>query len=795
MTRTITAAVLAVFAGAGLASGPAMNPTPSSLQVPGDSTGQYPAYRTIPGTDFRGCGKGHFADAMASAGFGPGGESEFPQAIRAASTLSETDLTHVDLDIEVLFGAASLAGTSTMTLDSLVDGLATFNFQLATNLTVSSVTVDGVAASFTTQPDGTRVVTLPSPKNTGDTFVVAVEYNGATVSGFFGSIDWINVQDDNPPTDRVSSQMVYTLSQPYYSYTWWPCKDAPLGGAGDYSDKFTLDFSITAPNTFKSTANGVLQSVDALSGNRDRYNYSHSYEIPTYLVAFATSNFNTEQRIWNYSDGVNDYAMPLDVWFTQSNDQTDPGFVQPREEWFKMGDMLTVFSDLFGVYPFHTERYGMYEFGFPGGMEHQTNTGQIGWFFADWLTAHEAAHQWFGDWVTCKTWHDIWFQEGMADYAEVLYEEFQAGEPDPDARRINLMNGPYYPFDLSGSAYVYDTADPDRMFNYSFTYLRGGWVWHMIRGLAGDEAFFQATRDFMSWYGQSGATTQDILAAMNLSTGLDFTDLFDDYVYGGGAPQYQYAWESVNVGGQDYLRIKLSQAQSVNDGAGGVFEIPLPIRINGSDTLTLLPTIRDHFFTIPTPVDTTFFEVDPEAWVLKRFSVQALLTDAPPVVVGAAADDLGASFTFIDGVSLSAADFAVVTNDVLETPQAFTLAYSAGTMTASLDFGAGLPAGDYVAIIADTVVSSVEGVALDGDSVNGALPSGDGAAGGAYRFEFNVANSCPADTNGDGILDQGDIQTFIALFLVQDLGADFNGDSIVDLGDIQAFIGFFLAGC
>ena len=217
--------------------------------------------------------------------------------------------------------------------------------------------------------------------------------------------------------------------------------------------------------------------------------------------------------------------------------------------------------------------------------------------------------------------------------------------------------------------------------------------------------------------------------------------------------------------------------------------------ISFRSTITVSPTLRDQFFTIPTPADTSSLEVDPEGWVLKRFSVEALLTDAPPVVVEASADGSSASFTFIDDVNLSGTDFAVLVNDDTELPQPFAFSYNAGSRTATLDFAPGLAPGDYVAIIADTVVSTAEGIALDGDSPGGAVPSGDGAAGGDFRFEFTAGNACQADTNGDGILDQGDIQTFIALFLVQDPGADFNGDGIVDLGDIQAFIGLFLAGC
>ncbi|MFG0306697.1 MAG: M1 family aminopeptidase [Phycisphaerales bacterium JB040] len=787
MTRTVATAVLAALAGTAMgAGGPEARPT--GLIHDGHAHDVTEGPGIIPGAPFRGCGKAHFARAMAQAGLNPGGESAYPLAIRAANDLSDTDLTHVDLDIEVFFGVNEIAGTSAMHLTSEVDNLTTFTFQLITNLQVNSVTVDGTPAGFSTSANGTRVVTLPSAKNTGESFVVEVDYEGETVSGFFGSIEWDTIRDNNFPTDQPSSQMVYTLSQPYYAYTWWPCKDTAVFGEGDYSDKFTLDFSITAPTNFSSTANGVLQSIDVPEPGKRRFNYSHSYEIPTYLVAFATSIFNTYQQTWNYSDGVNDYSMPLDVWFTQSNDQQSA-----RDEWFKMGDMLTVFSDLWGVYPFHQERYGMYEFGFPGGMEHQTNTGQIGWFFEDWLTAHEAAHQWFGDWVTCKTWHDIWFQEGMATYAEVLWEEFQPGVFDPDFERIDLMSGEYFPFDLTSSAYVYDVSDPDRMFDYSHTYLRGGWIWHMIRGQVGDDAFFQALTDFASWYAQDAATTDEILAAVNASTGQDLSDIFADYVYGAGAPQIEYGWTTSESGGQDYLRLSVVQSQDPSYGDGGVFGVPFPVRLNGTDEIRVRSEHRTHYFTVPVPSEVSFLEFDPENWVLKDFSAEGLLTGMPPVIVDASADQAGASVVFLDAVSIDAADVSVVTADPAGLPQAFTFGYSTGSRTATLDFTDDLAPGDYLLTVRDTVASSGEGISLDGEGES--FPTGDGAPGGDFVLRFTVGGGCPADINGDGVLDLGDINAYVALFLAADIAADINDDGVLDLGDINAFVALFLDAC
>jgi len=723
-----------------------------------------------------GCGKAQVFRQLADAGLGPNGESMFPLAIAAQSALGDTDVTHVDLDIEVDFGTSELDGTCTTDITSTVNGLTEYTFRLRSQFNVSAVTVDGVPAAWVTNSTTTKTVTLPVTKNAGESFQLVVSYDGPTVSGFFGSIEWT---DAGISPWWVNDPMVYTLSQPYYAYTWWPAKDGDVGDPGDYADKFTLDTHITAPSQFSTAGMGTLTGIDAVPGGKSRYNYSHNYEIPTYLVAFATSLFNTYSQTWNYGP----HSMPVEIMFTQGNDSA-----QARADWFVTLPMLTAFSDLLGIYPFVDEKYGMYEFGFGGGMEHQTNTGQLaapGYTGLEWLTAHELMHQWFGDFVTCRTWHDIFINEGMASYGEALWEENQNGF----AALAAYQTGDNMPSTVNDTVYVYDVSDANRIFDTDMTYLKGSWVFHMLRGYLGDAAFFSAMQDFLSWYGESGATTEDLRASVEASTGESLTQFFSQWIYNPGAPDYRYSWRSDSVNGQDYLRLRIRQTQPEP-----VYQMPVRVKANGSDELVAQNTMLDQYFVIPTGSSTGSIAFDPDRWILRDTSpVNEAYTNGPPVVIGTAASDSDADVTFIEGVNLVDGDFSVVTADVFATPVPFTLTYNGGTNTANLDFGGALPNGDYLVTVFDTVDSQAAGVALDGEP--GALPSGDGAAGGDFSFVFNVSNPCPADLNGDGVVDNGDIGVFITFFLAQNPAADFNGDGIVDNGDIGFFITAFLAGC
>jgi aminopeptidase N len=264
----------------------------------------------------------------------------------------------------------------------------------------------------------------------------------STVSaGSFGSVAF---------TTQNGQPLFQTLSEPYYSYTWWPCKDGDVSTNGDNSDKFTAQVAITAPDTLTSVSNGLLQGTDVIPGAKKRFRWATNYPTSTYLIFINTTVYNQWQQIYTYPGGT----MPVQFSIYPANDTAGN-----RSAWENCLNMLAAYRPYYGEYPFVSEKYGIYNFSFGGGMEHQTYTGEG--TFSENVTAHELGPQWWGDNVTCKTWPDIWLNEGFATYTECLWAEHKPGSTGLpaylaaiQARRPSAVSGTVYRTDDSGAKWT-----------------------------------------------------------------------------------------------------------------------------------------------------------------------------------------------------------------------------------------------------------------------------------------------------------------------------------------------------
>ncbi|RLD15733.1 hypothetical protein DRI50_03575, partial [candidate division KSB1 bacterium] len=340
-------------------------------------------------------------------------------------------------------------------------------------LTIDSIA--GAAVSYTRNGSFLDIA-LDRPYQKGDTFSVTIYYSGNPEKPDTISFKFDYTLDEEP--------YVWTLSEPYGARDWWPCKDTPA----DKAD--SADIFVTVPEGNVVASNGFMVSDTADSeAGWHTVHWHESYPIATYLISLVSGPLAHFQDYYHYS--ATD-SMLLDYYVF-------PILLYNAQEYFKeVPDYLDALSHFYGPYPFLKEKYGMAQFGWHGGMEHQTITS-IGGVYKSWrfLYVHELGHQWFGDKVTCATWRDIWLNEGFATYSEALYAQWAGLDeypPGMDAYHA-YMDRLLYTDD--GTIIVADTTRFSEIFS-RIVYYKGAWLLHMLRHVIGNDAFFTSLRTYLN---------------------------------------------------------------------------------------------------------------------------------------------------------------------------------------------------------------------------------------------------------------------------------------------------------
>lgn len=516
-----------------------------------------------------------------------------------ANTLNY-DVTYHKLELTVDPAVYFINGKVTTTFTALAN-MSTVTFDLANELTVSSVKQGTTNLSFVQNGNNELVITLPSTLTAGNAATVEMIYSGAPPQNAFEAFA-INVHS--------GAAGMWTLSEPYGARDWWPCKQ-------DLSDKINnIDVYITAPSQYVSAANGVEQTqIINANGTKTTY-FRHNYPIPAYLIAFAVTNY----QVYTQTAGTAPNTFPIVNYIYPENYNSAVTAVAQTLP------IMNLFETLFEPYPFRNEKYGHAQFGWGGGMEH-TTVSFMG-SFSRGLIAHELAHQWFGDKITCGTWKDIWLNEGFATYLSALVIENLDGLNAFVAQKVSLVNS--ITSNPSGNLYLTDAqlTDVGRIFSSRLSYNKGAMVLEMLRFKMGDTAFFQAIRNYLADpnLAYDYAVTTDLKSHLELVYGQSLTEFFNDWVYNQGYPTYTITAQNWGTG---QARFVINQTQS--DPSVSFFEMPVPIRITGAGgqtaNLVLNNTTNGQVFVQSVPFTITGVQFDPDVHLISKNSNATLANE------------------------------------------------------------------------------------------------------------------------------------------------------------------------
>lgn len=481
------------------------------------------------------------------------------------------DLTIPRVDTEYLQGSVRL-----QCLSRGIRAEDRIELRLWSKLTIDSIVGSQEEPLQYVHPDDTLYVTLPEPYAAGQTFNVTVFYHGFNRSGAF--IHAYQVWPPDSGRERLTPPVEWTASEPFGSHLWWPCHDNP-------AEKIdSADFFISCAKNWTVAANGVLRSVtdhDTLH----TFWWHEMYPIDHYLLAFSITNYDTIAWWHHWPDG--DSMRIQNFVFPSSYDTM-------RSSLLLIDTLLDQYESWFGPYPFRKEKYGICQW-HGGGMENQTLSFCND---ADWsLLAHETAHQWFGDGITCKTWNDCWLNEGFATYVNDLY-----GRRYGDSLfNTWILGSEKYVTSFPGGAVhaqegVLDTFPDDytrgkRVLDGNLVYNKGALFLHMLNFVLGsDSAFFHAIRAYMTGPQRLGvASTEDLRASVERWSGKDLKWFFDEWIYDEGFPIYTLAWSQQDSAVSLAISQRVSSPRSPN-----VFRMPIELRFIGNTLDTIVTVWNDR---------------------------------------------------------------------------------------------------------------------------------------------------------------------------------------------------------
>ena len=411
------------------------------------------------------------------------------------------------------------------------------------------------------------------------------------------------------PDEPTQPRMVWTQSEPEFARYWFPCFDHP-------SDRLTSEIIATVPAEFVTLSNGVLEKKTPNNDGTITWHWRQAKSHVPYLMSIVAGDFEVLEQSWD--------SIPVLSYVPRGRLADAPRSFE------KTPEMLRFFSEKIGVrYPW--PKYAQIcvdEYGW-GGMEHTSATTlNLGTLHderahldvsSDNLVAHELAHQWFGDLLTCKDWGEIWLNESFATYFATLWTEHDEGWDEAAWQRHGEMND-YFGEDARyrRSIVNYRYTSPSNVFD-RHAYPKGGRVLHMLRFELGDEAFWRAIRRYSEVNQHRTVETADLRIAIEESTGQGLNWFFDQWVYRGGHPEFNVSWDWEPTAKQ--VRVTVKQTQKT-DETTPLFRTSAEIEIAPASGEPIIRRVTlskaeetFHFDAPERPARVCF---DPNDWILKK---------------------------------------------------------------------------------------------------------------------------------------------------------------------------------
>ncbi|GCF11831.1 M1 family aminopeptidase [Dictyobacter arantiisoli] len=523
------------------------------------------------------------------------------------------DVRHVKLDITLDFEQETISGTAYTTFSALYEEVTTVSLD-AEELHIEQVALaNGTKLNYSTT-NQKLIIILDRPYKHGEEFTVAVTYHAKPRTG----IHFMKPA----PEDPTRPIHAWTFGQPRYHSHWFPCHDSP-------DDRATTEIIVTVPAQFITVSNGNLLGVTD-NGATKTHHWRHDVPHAAYLVSLVVGDFAVIEDTYK--------GKPVHYYVRKDRKEDAPLLMG------KTPKMIQFYEEYLGVeYPYDKYAQTVVEI-YTGAMEHTSATTHSFALLPDKrasldielesVVAHELAHQWFGDLVTCRDWSNGWLNEGFATYFELLWGQHDHGDDEFKYTLLQEKLG-YLAEDRQYRRPIVYYVYHDRGFELfdRHLYNKGAWVLHMLRHYLGDINFRRGLKAYLETYRTKQVVTADLMRTLEEVTGRSLERFFQQWVHGGGHPELEvnYTWDNE----RKLAKVKIKQTQKV-DELTACFYMPLDIaftiptsdeeaqreQITQTHTVSMQVQLGEdgqveQSFYLPLEREPVMVRIDPDGWLLK----------------------------------------------------------------------------------------------------------------------------------------------------------------------------------
>ncbi len=516
----------------------------------------------------------------------------------------DIDISHLEMHISFDEPAKKVMGTVLETVAILPQEKPVREIRLdAVNMTVQKVwLVQGHRSeplAFNQNDSAKLTITLDQVHPNDVPFIIGIQYWAKPTKGMFF------IEPDTFYTTKP--EQIWTQGEGMENRNWIPMYDYP-------NVKATTDMYVTVRADQKALSNGHLIGKQKNKDGTVTWHWQENKPYSTYLISLAIGNYAVATDSWR--------GKPVEYWIY-------PQYMKDAHRLFGLTPkMIEFYSDRTRV-PFVWEKYAqvaLADFMY-GGMENVTATSMNDYILHDQrasidfsnegLIAHELAHQWFGDLVTCRSWIQIWLNESFATYFEAMFREFNDGEDEFQEEMQGDAN--------AGIDAEYHLGKKPIIAPNNYTandYPRGAATLNMIRHILGDSGWWTSIHHYLTVHAYQPVETEDFKIAIEEATGQNLQWFFDEWLYKSGHPIYDVAYNYDDAA--KVLHMTVTQTQK-RDSLTGTFKMPIDVELtwpDGTSNVTrLLDQDSTQTFSIPSPEQPVMVIFDKGNTIIKELHI------------------------------------------------------------------------------------------------------------------------------------------------------------------------------